>query len=489
MEVSIEPPAADRTEPNPYAPPPQAPPAKQRGGGSLGKLLRGGIWTLGGRVWIAAAAVIGTACWARVLSHAEMGDYAFAQTLVLYGSICGSLGFGLLTVRLTPAHLAAGRVELARHSISQCLLLSLGGSLLWGALYYVAAPLVFTNYPALMANHLLMTLWLTMVPVSLVMAESFRGMHDIRESVLFGGAAFQAVFISGAVLFAWLTGFDFTAMLMLAVLGAAANLALGYWWLQHRMSQLTKPEHARPTADLAVPHSTKEMLAESLPLMLNLLLATLMLTMDLWIVGLAFTPDDMANYGLAARVVLVIIMPTQIVQGVIPPMISELYQLKKRDELENLLRGTATLAAIPSCLAMLLILTTAQWSIPWIFGADFGPAAWTLMLLTFGQLVSVLVGSANFLLMMTGHQRPAVLCGVAALVVLAGLSALLGWYWGPNGVAVAAGISMTVYKVSLTLVAWRMLGIRCWVDPTLGSVWKLLASRRNRNQADASFAP
>lgn len=458
--------------------PDAAAPAKPAGGGALGKLVRGGVWTFGGRIWLALTGVIGTACWTRVLSHAEMGDYQFAQTLVIYAGILGSLGFSLLVVRLTSAHLAAGRAELARQAIARCLTLALGGSVALGVLYYLLAPYVFQKYPSLIVNHGLMTAWLVLVPVSLVMAESFRGLHNIRDSVFFGGAAFNAVYIAGAVLFAWLGGFGFTAMLVLAACAAAINLALGLLLLQRSVAGL-KSTPGDIVAGARYPQlGNGELLREALPLMLNLLFGLLIGTLDLWIVGLWFTRSDMANYALAARVVLVMVMPSQIVQGVIPPMISELHELGKRRELEQLLRGSATVAAIPSFLAMLVILLAGGWIVPLLFTANFGPAAITLSILTFGQMISVLAGSPNFLLMMTGHQRAAAVCGVAALVLLAALAAVLGYHWGPNGVAVAAGISLSVYKVSLAILGWRLLNVKCWVDPTLSSVRHLIAQRR-----------
>lgn len=448
-------------------------------GGSLAKLVRGGVWTLGGRIWTALAGVIGAMCWVRVLSHEAMGDYNLAQALVMYGGVCGSLGFSLLVVRLTSAHLAAGRVTLARRALRRCLSLAMVGSLLLGATYYLVAPYVLgeypeSKYPDLLRNHLLMTAWLMIVPVSLVMAESFRGLHNIKDSVLFGGAAFQTVFIAGALVFYWLTGFGFEAMLWLAVAGASANLLLGFLRLNQEVARLVPA----PTEPQGMELGTRELLSESLPLMLNLLFGMAIASLDLWIVALFFLRDDMANYGLAARIVLVIIMPVQVLQGVIPPMIAELHELKKRTELERLLRGSATVAAIPSFFAMVLILTTSYWSIPWLFGSSFSPAAWPLMILTFGQLISVLTGSPNFLLMMTGHQRPAAVCGVLALLLLVSLSAICSSVWGVNGVAVAAGIALSAYKVSLAWLGWRLLHVRTWVDPTLQSVKQLLAQRR-----------
>jgi O-antigen/teichoic acid export membrane protein len=212
--------------------------------------------------------------------------------------------------------------------------------------------------------------------------------------------------------------------------------------------------------------------------MLNLLFGLLIGTLDLWIVGLWFERTDMGIYSLAARIVLVMVMPVQIVQGVIPPIISELHELKKRTELEHVLRGTTTIAAIPSFLAMLVILTTGWWTVPLLFTENFGSAATTLSLLTFGQLVSVLAGSPNFLLMMTGHQRMAAVFGVASLLLLAVLAYVLGSIWGINGVAVASGISLSVYKISLALLGWRLLHVRCWIDPTFASVRHLIAQRR-----------
>lgn len=460
------------------AEPPEAIAPAKPAGGSLAKLLRGGIWTFGGRVWLALAGVIGTACWTRVLSHAEMGDYQFAQTLVIYGGIIGSLGFSLLVVRLASAHMASGRAELARQAIARCLMLALAGSIGLATLYYFLAPLVFTKYPSLLANHSLMTLWLVLVPVSLVMAESFRGLHNIRDSVLFGGAAFNVVYIAGAVIFAFLGGFGFTAMLALAACGAAINLTIGLFCLRRDVAATLNVPGDIVAGARYSQLSSGELLREALPLMLNLLFGLLIGTLDLWIVGLWFTRNDMANYALAARVVLVMTMPSQIVQGVIPPMISEMHELDKRQELEQLLRGSATAAAIPSFLAMLVILLAGGWIVPLLFTEDFGAAALTLSLLTFGQMISVLSGSPNFLLMMTGHQRPAAICGVAALALLAALAAILGHYFGPNGVAVAAGISLSFYKVSLALLGWRLLDVRCWIDPTLRSVFHLIAQRR-----------
>lgn len=449
-----------------------------RPGSSLSKLVRGGVWSFGGRIWLALAGVVGTACWARVLSHSEMGDYQFAQTLVLYGCVFGSLGLSLLVVRLTSAHIAAGRVGLVRQSIARCLALAMAGSLTLAAIYYVLAPYVFVKYPSLMANHGLMTMWLLLVPMALVMSESFRGLQDIRGSVLFGGAAFQAVYIAGALVFAWLGGYGFQAMLVLAVGGATANLLLGLLFLYRQVAQLPR-ENAGITAGVRYSElRTSEMLSDSLPLMLNLLFGVLIGTLDLWIVGLWFTPDDMANYALAARVVLVMVIPLQIMQGVIPPMISELHELDHREEMEHLLRGSATMAAIPSFLVMLVILATGWWTVPLLFTEDFGPAIWTLGLLTFGQMISVLTGSPNLLLMMTGHQRAAALWGVASLVLLGVLAAILGRFWGPNGVAIASGISLSVYKISLAWLGWKLLNVRCWVDPSLSSVRHLIAQRR-----------
>jgi O-antigen/teichoic acid export membrane protein len=267
-------------------------------------------------------------------------------------------------------------------------------------------------------------------------------------------------------------------MLALAVGGASINLAVGLLCLRWNVAR------AIPSAGDIVAGARYSLLSagqlhrEATPLMLNLLFGFLILTMDLWIVGLWFTRYDMANYALAARLVLVVTIPLQVVQGVLPPMISELHELGKRHELEQLLRGSATAGAIPSFLAMLVILLAGGWIVPLLFTEDFGPAALTLSILTFGQLISVLTGSPNLLLMMTGHQRSAAVCGVVALVVLAALAAILGFQWGPNGVAVAAATSLAIYKIALALLGWRLLNVRCWADPTLGGLIHLIAQRR-----------
>jgi O-antigen/teichoic acid export membrane protein len=446
-----------------------AAPAKPPAPSALKKLLKGGVWTLLGRVWTAAAAVVAVSVWARVLPHEEMGDFNLAQTLVTYGAIVGCLGFNVLVVRLASTQLALERPALARRAILRSFAVTAISAIVMGVVYFFVAPYALPKYQALVAGNALMALWLILVPLGAVTAEAFRGLHEIRNSVLFGGAAFQAIYIGSAAVLSLSSGFGFTAMLVLAVSAASLNLLIGQWLLYRHLTQLGGADDIETPPEMAV----GALLSESLPLMLNLLLGIVIATLDVWIVALWYDRDVFANYGLAARIVLVLIMPIAIVQGVIPPMIAELHELNKKAELETLLQGTTTASALASLVPLAGAVLLGPWLITLLFGADFAPAATTLLILAVGQAVSLLAGSPNFVLMMTGRQRIAAVIGVGAVVVLFAAAWPLGRLWGANGVAAAAALGLAVYKIALALVAWRTLGVKTWFDPTFASVWRL----------------
>lgn len=77
--------------------------------GMLGsRLLSGGVWVLGGKVFIAASGLLSGALLARLLTPRELGAYFLAYSIVLFGSMLGSLGLQGAATRLVAQSLGLG---------------------------------------------------------------------------------------------------------------------------------------------------------------------------------------------------------------------------------------------------------------------------------------------------------------------------------------------------------------------------------------------
>jgi O-antigen/teichoic acid export membrane protein len=113
---------------------------------------------------------------------------------------------------------------------------------------------------------------------------------------------------------------------------------------------------------------------------------------DFWIVG-AFRPqEEVAIYGAAVKLVLMVALPLQIVSAVVPPLITELYVQGRRRELERALRATATLAGIPACLVLAVFMTLGGPILGTVYGGYYREGWLVLAVLSAGQLVNVGLG-------------------------------------------------------------------------------------------------
>jgi O-antigen/teichoic acid export membrane protein len=163
-------------------------------------------------------------------------------------------------------------------------------------------------------------------------------------------------------------------------------------------------------------------------------------------------------YAVAQRGALLVAFPLAAVSAAISPTIARLWA-GDRHQLQHLVtlgaRG-ALLAALPLALAYLLF---GRQILLFFFGSDFANADGALALLTVGQLMNAATGTVATLLVMTGHQRRAVVAIAGGALLNAFTSALLIPALTTIGAALGAVASLTFTNVVLVIIAYRTLGI------------------------------
>jgi O-antigen/teichoic acid export membrane protein len=158
-----------------------------------------------------------------------------------------------------------------------------------------------------------------------LLAETFRGFHDIRLTFVFGGSVSGGGFLAGTIvivglsLLLFLRGQSTLSFVMsLAAVSGLTSALLAGWALRRKMASLPQDDSHQPVA-------LGGLLRVAGPLLVTQLTVAALAQSDIWLLG-AFRPqDEVAVYGAAARVVLLVAMPLQMTNVVVEPLIAEMY--------------------------------------------------------------------------------------------------------------------------------------------------------------------
>jgi O-antigen/teichoic acid export membrane protein len=113
-------------------------------------------------------------------------------------------------------------------------------------------------------------------------------------------------------------------------------------------------------------------------------------------------------------------------------------------------------------LALALIFAAAGPLLGWVYGDYYRNGAAALLLVSTGQVVNVLTGSATVVLMMTGHQRASMTISVAAGAGLIFGVLLVVDRYGINGVAAVAGMTTALHGLISTAWVKRVTGMKTY---------------------------
>jgi len=176
------------------------------------------------------------------------------------------------------------------------------------------------------------------------------------------------------------------------------------------------------------------------------------------VVGISLTPQDAAIYSAAAATSGAAALPLYAAVALGAPKFAALHLQQRRLELQTLFSNIVRWTFWPS-LAIALMFVALGSIVLRLFGPGFEKGYSTLLLLTFGQLVSAFVGPVVTLLNMTGHQSltARVLSTAAILGVLLGF--VFTRIWGSVGTAAAFSGAMLLWNAWLAVLIFRRLEI------------------------------
>lgn len=427
------------------------------------KLASDSGWALGGRVLTVAIGFGTSALLARLLRPSDFGLYVLLTSLSGALSAIAQFGLPATGTRLIAEAMATGLQGRARATARRVLALS-GGIAAGIALIGISPPgraLLGTLFdvPGLREAIGLTMLVTLLATFQYDLGELFRGLSRILPATVHGGllasALTFAVFVALRVNLGRVS-LETVLWWTVASMGVACLVSGGM--LHVRLRTLRGPGTA----------GAAELLRLSSPLFVYGVMALVVAQVDVWAIG-AIRPADLAVYGAAARLVLLVSIPLLIVNAVVPPVIAALYARGEHQRLEHIVRVAATLSGIPAfgVLAVFVLLGRPVMQI--VYGDFYGAGAVPLAVLSVGAAFAVATGSCGMVLIMTGYQRVVMVTSFVAGIVTIAAVFVGGVTGGSVGIACGAAGGKILQNLFQVVACRRVLGLRTEIN--LAAAW------------------
>lgn len=432
------------------------------------KMIDSGLWSVGGRIAAIAGAFLLNLALARSLPPADYGVYFVVQATMVILATVGTAGMDLVVVRFIATRRAAGDWRGVRAVVGRCLATVLAVTFVVCALFYLLAPWFFASVvrmPAAIALSGSMVLWLLASTVQRQLAETFRGLNDIRCATLFGGFRNNGILISLLTCIAavalWVSGtMTLARAFAMTVCASLVVVAIAATTLARRLRTAEAAAPASGSQQLQLPN----LLHEGWPLCLVVLISVLRSQSGGWFAAAYDTAAQVALFAIAQRFVQLLTAPLTVVNALLPPLVADLHARGQLKRMERIVQALGGLASLP-CLAILgLLLVGGKPLLSLLFGAHYQDAYPLLLILCVGQIAFIVTGAWQIVLPMTGHRHQALRVSMAAAAVHVGASIAGGYFAGVLGVAMGASIGVLAGNIFGLLTVRRHLGISTFIS-------------------------
>lgn len=409
---------------------------------------------------------------ARLLAPDQVGAYFLLVSFVSVAVSFTLLGLDVAIVRIIAKAVAMNERGVIRQSILKSRWMSLLSSFILALfLYFIGLELlsvhVFKN-AAIYDFRLLVAIWLVLWSLESLNAEFFRGFKRFHLAVLFKRLAPNAIIvvISGS-LFLSSISIELADYLGIVVFAWFMSVVISSYMLQRYF--LKKEE----SDDVA----TKYLLSMSMPLWFTSWIGLALPQMDLWIVSFYESPEMVALYGAAMRLILIVAMPLLIIQSVVPPLIAESYAQGDHKDLARGLQTASGLAFFPGFALCIVYLFAGDFILQLMYGDFYVDAYLVLRIMTIGVLFRLFAVSSQSLLTMTGHGKTTMVISIVSGLTMVFGSLYFGKLYGMKGIASMAATSLALANMLNLFFARYLTGI--WVYPFVrrSEIRKVLKSK------------
>lgn len=418
----------------------------------------------------------------RVLGAAGSGLYALGFSVLGIAQTVSLLGLQNGVVRFGGMHHGAGDRSRLKGTLLLALGISFASAVIVGTvLFFLASTIargVF-NEPALTAPIRVFAFALPFYSLVTITSFSARALRRVDCDVAIS-RLFRPILTLLAVGTSFLLGYRLLGAVSGFLISTVLSAGMGLHLLHRLFPDLTSKLRAKYDAKRLILYSGTVLLAG---------ISSLLLTRtDRIMLGILDSAESVGIYNAAANLAVQATLFLTSFNAIFSPMIADLFHRGQMEQLERLFK-TITKWIVALTLPVVLVLILFAEQSMRLFGAEFVVGAPVLIALSIAGLLNVSAGSVGFILIMTGHQKLALMNSL----ILGGLNVFLNLLLIPRfgilGAGVATGTSIALinlvklievyllYKihpyeisywkpaVSGMVAAATWLGVRCVWDP------------------------
>lgn len=251
--------------------------------------------------------------------------------------------------------------------------------------------------------------------------------HFVQASFLVVGTAVAS---AAAVIIAWQSKITLSldTLLFSGVLGVLCTALLGghSLWRWHNT-------HDGETKETV---SYSEILWQTIPNLTTTSVLFIIAQADLWIIVFFGSTADVAIYGLASRLAILVIIPLAVVNTVIAPSIGRLWVRRKKRYLQKVMGIGAGVATGMAITGYLLFAILGQLIIAMAWPEEYSEAYFLFIVLGFAQVIQTFAGTAGMVLVMLQKQHITMRISIASGVLMIAGGSVAFIYFGIIGLAI-----------------------------------------------------
>lgn len=420
------------------------------GAGDRAHSGRGAVTAFIIRVASAGIAFASQVLLARWMGSFEFGLFTAAWVWITVIGTLSTLGFATSVIRFLPEYREKSRPDLSRGFLQAGRILATAT----GAVAAVAGwALIFSGA---VTGPLAIPLALALAALPAYALTDFQdGVGRAQgwiDLALLPPYVIRPILLFGFIAIVVLQGRDQTAAsaALAAIAATWVTAAVQYFLQRSRMVKILPPG---PSASVA-PY----WIGQSIPLLLLEGFTLLLLNLDILILNLFVTADQIGIYFAAIRTISLVSFVHFSVAAVAMPKFAALHAAGRHQDMQSSLREMQRWTFWPSVAGVALLLGLG-YPLLWLFGSEFTTAYPVMFILALGLLVRAFAGPAQSLLVVSGHQSTAALILMLTVVLNAGLNVLLIPLWGIFGAAVATSAALAFEAAGTLAATNRSLGL------------------------------
>ncbi len=427
------------------------------------RLRRGGAWIFLGRSLGMGTVMAITIVLAKWLPEKDFANYVVTISLVTLTSVFAMCGLNNLMCRVVAAFFAAGNSKAAKDSFFRIALLAAVITTISVAVFAVASYGLFEILGAqeLRQYVWLFVTWILLLSMSQVIAEAFRGLHNLFAASLLagisGGLLANAIFFASIVVMHFNGVLNYQNVVLAAVGSFLFPILIGPVWLfvtWPKTEETTK--HSSESAAQLPDHSVNGLLREAFPIMLmNISAYGFDLSGHLITKG-SGSDLQVSTYEAIWKLGFLVVIPLTMLGLASASTIAEQYSVKNKELLQKVIRSVSTICFLVSLPVYLMLVFFAGPIISTVFQESFTIGATGLIIIASAQMIRNWTGPCGVALLMTGHQRWAFACFcLAAPLLLLGPWAVSNY--GMIGItSVVAAAFLTARIGHYLVVRWKL---------------------------------